>query len=154
MDKLLSSIAVFFGSILKFSMGTIAAISADLGLGGSLANIIGGIIGIVLFTYLGNFIQAYLIKTFPNFFGRRFTRSNRMLVRVKQRFGLGGVAAITPILLSIPVGVMLALTLTHDKKKVLISMVMSLLFWATVLFLPYYLFNINIIDFVKAIFER
>jgi hypothetical protein len=151
MEKLISSIAVFFGSIVKFSMFTLTAIAADLGLGGSLANVIGGIIGIVLFTYLGTFIQDYLAKRFPNQFGRRFTRSTRFLVRVKQRFGLNGVAALTPIILSIPVGVMFALALTHDKKKILVSMITSILFWATVLFLPYYLFDLNIVVWLKSI---
>lgn len=135
-------------------MGTFTAIAADLGLGGSLANIIGGIIGIVLFTYLGNMIRDYMVAKFPKRFGRRFTSSNRFLVKVKQRFGLSGVAALTPILLSIPVGVMFALALTHDKKKILITMLMSLFFWATVLFLPYFLFNINVIDLIRSIFER
>ena len=153
MDKLLSSILVFLGSIVKFSMGTLTAIAADLGLGGSLANIIGGIIGIVAFTYLGGFIQEFFIRKFPNRFGRRFTSSNRFLVRVKQRFGLGGIAVLTPIVLSIPVGVLFALALTHDKKKIMISMLVSMFFWATLLFLPYYLFDINLIDFLRRLFE-
>lgn len=153
MEKLISSIAVFFGSAIKFSMFTLTAIAADLGLGGSLANVIGGIIGIVVFTYLGTFIQDYLAKRFPRQFGRRFTKSTRMLVKVKQRFGLNGVAALTPIVLSIPVGVMFALSLTHDKKKIMISMIMSILFWATILFLPYYLFDINIVAWIKNMFE-
>ncbi len=134
-------------------MGSLTAIAANLGLGGSLANIIGGIIGIVLFTYLGGVIQDYFVKAFPNQFGKRFTSSNRFLVRVKQRFGLGGIAALTPIILSIPVGVLFALSLTHDKKKIMISMIISVLFWATVLFLPYFLFNINIIDLLRRAFE-
>lgn len=153
MDKLLSSILVFLGSIVKFSMGTLTAIAADLGLGGSLANVIGGIIGIVAFTYLGGFIQEFFIRKFPNRFGRRFTSSNRFLVRVKQRFGLGGIAVLTPIVLSIPVGVLFALALTHDKKKIMISMLVSMFFWATLLFLPYYLFDINLIDFLRRLFE-
>ena len=134
-------------------MGTLAAIAADLGLGGSLANIIGGIIGIVLFTHLGGVMQDYMVKKFPNRFGKKFTRSNRFLVRIKQRFGLGGIAVLTPIALSIPVGVLFALALTHDKKKIMISMIISLLFWATILFVPYFLFDINVIDFITRIFE-
>lgn len=154
MDKIFSSVLVFLGSIVKFSMGTLTAIAADLGLGGSLANIIGGIIGIVLFTYLGSFMQDYFIKKFPNRFGRKFTTSNRFLVRIKQKFGLSGIAVLTPIVLSIPVGVLFALALTNDKKKILISMLMSMFFWATLLFLPYYLFDINVLDFVTRLFER
>lgn len=134
-------------------MGTLTAIAADLGLGGSLANIIGGIIGIVIFTYLGSFIQEFFIRKYPNQFGKKFTRSNRFLVRIKQRFGLGGIAVLTPIVLSIPVGVLFALTLTHDKRKIMISMLVSMFFWATLLFLPYYLFNINLIEFVRRLFE-
>lgn len=153
MENLISSILVFFGSLIKFSMGTLAAIAADLGLGGSLANIIGGIIGIVLFTHLGGVMQDYMVKKFPNRFGKKFTRSNRFLVRIKQRFGLGGIAVLTPIALSIPVGVLFALALTHDKKKIMISMIISLLFWATILFVPYFLFDINVIDFITRIFE-
>lgn len=135
-------------------MGTLTAIAADLGLGGSLANIIGGIFGIVLFTYLGAFIQSYFVKKFPNRFGKRFTSGNRFLVRLKQRFGLGGIAVLTPIILSIPVGVLLALTVTHDKKKIIISMLVSMFFWATLLFLPYFLFDINVIDVITKLFER
>jgi hypothetical protein len=153
MGKLVESLLILFGSIVKFSMGSLTAIAANLGLGGSLANIIGGIIGIVLFTYLGGIIQNYCIKAFPNYFGKKFTSSNRFLVRVKQRFGLGGIAALTPIILSIPVGVLFALSLTHDKKKIMISMIISVLFWAAVLFLPYFLFNINIIDLLRRVFE-
>jgi hypothetical protein len=154
MDKIISSIVVLFGSILKFSMFSLAAIGANLGFEGSLANVIGGIIGIVLFTYLGSFIQDYFVKKFPNKFGKKFTRSNRFLVKVKQRFGLGGIAALTPVILSIPVGVLFALAVTHDKKKIMLSMFISVLFWATVLFLPYFLFNINILDWVRGFFER
>src|SRR4051812_17560899 len=100
MDKLLSSTIVFLGSIVKFSMGSIAAIAANLGIEGSLANVIGGIVGIVLFTYLGGYMQEYFVRKYPNRFGKKFTATNRFLVRMKQRFGLNGIAALTPIVLS------------------------------------------------------
>ena len=153
MGKLVSDLLVMLGSTLKFSMGSLTAIFYNLGLGGSLANIIGGTIGIVVFTYLGDFIQTYCIKRFPQYFGRRFTRTNRLLVTVKQKFGLGGIAAFTPIVLSIPVGVMFALAFTRDKKKVMFTMIISMLFWATVLFLPYYIFNVNVFEWMKNLFE-
>ncbi|MDB5283444.1 MAG: hypothetical protein JWO06_2519 [Bacteroidota bacterium] len=152
MGKIVSSILVLLGSILKFSVGSFTAMAANLGLEGSIANIIGGIIGIVLFTYLGGVMKDYFVKRFPNMFGRKFTRSNRFLVRIKQRFGLGGIAALTPIVLSIPVGVLFALAFTTDKKKIMLSMIMSIMFWATALFLPYFLFNINIFDWLKRVF--
>ncbi len=144
---------LLFGSILKFSVCSLAAIAANLGLTGALANIIGGIIGVVLFTYLGGFIQVWLTRHFPYYFSRKFSRTSRFLVRVKQRFGLGGVAAFTPIILSIPVGVLFALSLTHDKKKIMLSMIISVLFWGVVLFLPYFLFNVNVVTAIANTVE-
>lgn len=153
MSSWFSSLLVLLGSTFKFSVGSFTAMFYKLGLAGSLANIIGGTIGIVLFTYLGDFIQSYFIKTFPKRFGKRFTSTNRFLVRVKQKFGLGGIVVVTPIILSIPVGVLFALALTNDKKKIMFSMIISMLFWAAVLFLPYYLFDLNIFVWLKKIFE-
>jgi len=134
-------------------MGSLAAMAANLGLSGALANIIGGITGVVLFTYLGGFFQQWLTRHFPYYFSRKFTRTARFMVRVKQRFGLSGVAAFTPIILSIPVGVLFALSLTHDKKKILLSMIISVLFWAVVLFLPYFLFNLNVVSAIANTVE-
>jgi len=153
MDKLYSSILILFGSIIKFSMGALTAIAYNLGLEGSLANIIGGIIGIVLFTYMGSFIQDYFVRKYPWYFKRRFTASNRFLVRVKQRFGLNGIALITPVILSIPVGVLVALTLTHNKKRIVVSMVFSLLFWGAIIFVPYLVWHINVVDIIRNWFE-
>lgn len=153
MEIILKTITVFFISTLKFAAGSLAAIGSQLGLEGSFSNLIGGIIGIVVFTYLGGFIQAWMVKTFPNKFNRKFTRSNRFLVRLKQRFGLEGIAALTPIVLSIPVGVLAALSVTKDKKRIVVSMAISCLFWCAVLFLPYYVFNINIQDWVISWFN-
>jgi hypothetical protein len=153
MEIILKTITVFFISTLKFAAGSLAAIGSQLGLEGSFSNLIGGIIGIVVFTYLGGFIQVWLIRTFPKMFGRKFSRTSRFLVRLKQKFGLEGIAALTPIVLSIPVGVMAALSVTHDKKRIIVSMVVSCLFWCAVLFLPYYVFNINIQDWVVGWFK-
>jgi hypothetical protein len=63
------------------------------------------------------------------------------------------VAACTPIILSIPVGVLFALSLTHDKRKIVLSMIISVLFWAVVLFLPYFLFNINVVTAIANTVE-
>src|ERR1700722_11478786 len=153
MDKQLSDVLVFFGSIIKFFMVALTAIAANLGLEGSIANILGGIIGIVLFTYLGGYMQDYFVKKYPQYFSRKFTPTNRFMVKVKQKFGLNGIAVITPVLLSIPIGVLVALTLTHDKKKIMISMIISTLFWSALIFVPYLVFHINVGAWLARVFE-
>jgi hypothetical protein len=74
------------------------------------------------------------------------------LVKVRQHAGLTGIAFLTPIFLSIPVGVLLALDLTTHKAKIVYSMVASCIFWSAVFFVPYFVFNINVIGWVKNMF--
>jgi hypothetical protein len=150
--KFISDIIVFLSSTVKFALGSSAVVTGNMGISGSISNILGGITGILIFTYLGSHIRIWLIKTFPNQFGKRFSRSNRMLVKVRQHSGLAGIAFLTPILLSIPVGVMIALDLTTHKAKIVSSMVVSCIFWSAVFFVPYYAFNINLIGWVKNMF--
>ena len=150
--QVLSDILIFISSTVKFALASSAVVTGNLGISGTVANVLGGITGIVVFTYLGGFMRTWLIKTFPERFNKRFSRSTRFLVKVKQHSGLFGVALITPIFLSIPIGVMLALDLTTHKRKIVTSMTLSCIFWSAVFFVPYYAFSINVIGWVKHMF--
>jgi hypothetical protein len=150
--EVLSGVLIFISSTVKFALGASAVVTGNLGISGTVENFLGGITGIVLFTYLGTYLRIWAIKTFPERFNKRFSKSTRFLVKVKQHSGLFGVAFMTPIFLSIPVGVMLALDLTTHKTKIVTSMTLSCIFWSAVFFLPYYAFNINIIGWFKHMF--
>lgn len=90
--------------------------------------LIGGIIGIVIFTQIGYNLEKWLVKKFPKWF-KRFTLKNRILVKLRRNWGIWGISFLTPILLGIPVGVALCLTLTTDKRKIIKPMVLSLISW-------------------------
>ncbi len=98
----------------------------------------GGIAGNILFTYL----SAAILKAIHNFRAKRglihkkkvFTRFNRRVIRVKQRFGLAGIAFITPILLSTPVGAFLAERFFRDKKKIILYLSGATILWALMLY--------------------
>ena len=62
-----------------------------------------------------------------------FTRRNRRFVRIWRRYGLIGIALITPVLISIPVGTFIANRLVPNRKKVFLYMFFSLLFWSIIL---------------------
>ena len=150
--KLISDIVVFLSSTVKFAVGAAEVVTGNLGIPGTISNVLGGITGIIVFTYLGSYIRIWLIKRFPHRFNKKFSRSSRFLVKVREHAGLPGIAFLTPILLSIPVGVLLALDLTTHKVKIVSSMVFSCIFWSAVFFVPYYAFNINVIGWVKHMF--
>lgn len=66
-----------------------------------------------------------------------FTKFNRRVIRIKHRFGLTGIAILTPIFLSIPIGAFLAERFYKDKKKVILYLSISAIAWC---FILYFLF--------------
>jgi hypothetical protein len=154
MNQILSNILILFSSTIKFGFSTLAVIAADLGPGGSITNLLGGLAGIVLFVYLGDFLRKKLMHKYPNRFGKRFSKSSRFLVKVKQKHGLAGVAFLTPVILSIPVGVMFSLALTSDKKKVMAYMMISCLLWAFFFSLPYYAFQLDVKGLLMGLLQK
>lgn len=61
---------------------------------------------------------------------RVFTKRNRRIVRIWKRYGLTGIALITPVILSIPIGTLIANSLVDDRRKILLYMFISILFWS------------------------
>ena len=149
--KLITDLLVFLSSMVKFAFGASAVVTGNMGISGTVSNILGGITGIILFTYLGGYMRIWFIKKFPKQ-NRKFSRGTRLLVKVRQHGGLTGIAFLTPIFLSIPVGVLLALDLNMRKTRIVASMVFSCFFWSAVFFVPYFFFNINEIGWFKTIF--
>ena len=72
LHTVISNLAVLVGSTVKFSLATSAVIAANMGIPGTISNLIGGIIGIVTFVYIDDFAQQWLIKKFPNKFNKKF----------------------------------------------------------------------------------
>jgi hypothetical protein len=107
-------------SIFKYGIGIFSAINSSIGFWPSiLVNLIGGGIGILLFIHFGYWItKKYYDYKFKKDKYKRFSWWNRFLVNVKRKFGLIGIAIFSPILLTIPVGVMLALQITANKYKI------------------------------------
>jgi hypothetical protein len=105
----------------------------------------GGLVGIFVFYYAGSKISTWwrhLMALLKSIFTRRpasvierkppkrFTRTKRFIVRVKKRFGLAGIAFITPSLISIPIGSIVAAQLFPKKKGVLLGLAISLVLWS------------------------
>jgi hypothetical protein len=59
-----------------------------------------------------------------------FTKRNRKIVRIWTKYGLFGIALLTPIILSIPLGTLIANSLESNRKKIVLYMFVSILFWS------------------------
>ena len=105
----------------------------------------GAIFSTIFFTYLSGRIikwwdklkDKWVTKKGPK---KHFTNSNRRIIKIKNRFGLIGIAALTPILLSIPLGAFLAERFYKDKKKVIIYISIATFFWSNALYFIFLLF--------------
>jgi uncharacterized membrane protein len=99
---------------------------------------LGGFVGVTFFVFMSDKLiadfkkrKALKDKTQSVAIPKKiFTHKNKIIVVVKHRFGLLGIALLTPLLLSIPIGCFLAVRYFKDKHRILIYMFCAILFWS------------------------
>lgn len=160
LTKIISVLLIIVGSAFKYSWLTIIAAESNFGLiTGFIINFTGGILGVYTFTYLGEMIKKNIIKrrkeqgkSAPPIHSFR----NKFLVFLRKRFGLKGIAALTPILLTIPIGIAISLTITKDKQLIIRYNLISCFLWTCAILIPYKLFHVDIskwvVDAIKNLF--
>jgi len=100
----------------------------------------GGITGNIIFTYLSATLLkwTHIYREKRNIQKKIFTKTTRRMIRIKQRFGLSGIAFITPII-SQPIGAFFAEKFFKDKRKVITYLSVSVVFWAVTIYTILYL---------------
>jgi hypothetical protein len=141
---------VYIPSMLKFIFGPFGGYAAGLNLVTTILGTVFGMMTVVfLFTYSGNWIKE---KVLPRFFKKKnkFTVGNRRFVNIWKRYGLTGVALLTPILLTPIGGTLLAVSSGSPKDKIIFYMFLSASFWAVIFSVTIYFFGNEVLpDFVK-----
>lgn len=140
---------VVLPSTIKFIFGPFAGKAAGLHL---LTTMIGTTVGmmvsVIAFTYFGEFLRAKILR----YFGKKNERlSERERSNFIKRYGLLGISVLTPIILTPIGGTILAVSITPNKKKILLFMLVSSLFWSAVITAAVYFGYDAIIKFVKQI---
>lgn len=101
-----------------------------------------GICGSVVFSFLSeealilyNFVEN---KLFPKKKKKkRFTGMNRFIIKAKKYFGIAGIAALAPLILSIPLGSFLAIRFFGHRNKTILYMSISSVLWTIILYFTY-----------------
>lgn len=126
----------------KFAIGfPIAIHSFDMNFWESIVfGVASGTLGNIAFIYAGDFINHQIDRFIRKLRGKRpakpkkiFSKKIRRFVRIKNRFGLPGLALLTPVLISIPIGNFLATRFFHNKKVVLLYMEAAVLVWTLII---------------------
>ena len=149
-EEILKAIPVYLSSMLKFIFGPIGGYAAGLNMITTILATVAGMMTVVLsFTYAGNWLRENVIN---RFFGKRkkFSESNRKFVRIWKKYGLIGVAALTPIILTPIGGSILAVSSGSPKEKIVLFMFISASVWSVIFSVAIYFFGNEILpDFVK-----
>ncbi|MBN8703407.1 MAG: hypothetical protein J0M08_10100 [Bacteroidetes bacterium] len=141
-EELWKIVSVFILSAIKFGIGGVpAAIFAKFSFFKSVTiTTIGGITGTVFFTYLSDWLIKGLKKVKDKKqkkAKRKFTKTNRVIVWTKMKLGLTGIAVITPLFLSIPLGCFIAMRYYENKQRVILYMSVSIFMYAVGLYFFY-----------------
>lgn len=108
------------------------------------ATVGGGMLGVVFYLYVWDFIlkfrnkhQTTKHKIVP------FSKWKRLLVKIIKEYELYGIAFLTPVLLSMPVGTLLAAAIEKNKWRIKLFMFAALNFWFIILYAFKLFFNID-----------
>ena len=136
--EMLKFFSVFALSTVKFFLMLPYAFAIGLNFWEALITTVsGGIFGVISFYYLSGLIIALFSKI--TIFKRKdkkektkkvFSKKNRLIVKTKLTYGLIGLAALTPVLLSIPVGVFIIRKYFGHSKFALPLTCLSIVVWS------------------------
>ncbi|WP_291862450.1 hypothetical protein [Marinilabilia sp.] len=111
---------------------------------------IGGLIGIIVslffskgLIYFWNKLSSGKGKS-PKKPKKRFTKSNRRLVLLKSKYGMPGIAILTPVLLSIPLGTFLTAKYYRHKKSNYLFLFLGQVVWSFIYTIVLTQFKFNI----------
>jgi hypothetical protein len=130
--KYISVIAI---SMLKFAGGPLTGLALKLAwTETAVCSVIGMMITVTLVVFSGDFLRKLFKKDNP----KKFTKMTRFGVKIRQKFGLIGIAFLTPILFTPIVGAALSVAFRYDKKAIILQMLFSAVIWALIQTLFFY----------------
>lgn len=129
---LLKFLAIYFACLFKFIAGPVLGLAAGFSvLETMIVTLAGMMTSVVFVTYLGQWFKLYWqVKVTAK--KKVFSKKNRRIVSVWRKFGVIGIAALTPVLLT-PIGGTIIMTAFNvDHRKIISSMLISGIIWGLI----------------------
>jgi len=124
---------IFFSSVKFFLAPSAVYLSGYSYLETISITVLGGMIGVFGFYYGGSAFFAWFSNRFSSSSSKPkkvFNKKNRIIIRVKNAYGLFGLAALTPCLLSIPIGSILAAKYYRNDRRTIPAFLAAVVFWS------------------------
>jgi hypothetical protein len=149
LEELAKAIPVYFSSMLKFIFGPLGGYVAGLNIITTIFSTVAGMMTVVLgFTFFGDFLRNRVFRSY--FLNRKkFSVRNRKFIKLWRKYGLVGVAALTPVLLTPIGGTLLAVSFGTPRNKLIFAMFVSASVWAVILTVIIYFFGNILPDFLQ-----
>ena len=134
MQEILKIAGLLVLSAIKFFLAPSTVVLSGYSFWESIAiTCVGGFMGFFVFFYFGKIIQGFFRRVFKLKAKKKFSKRNRMIVKIKRSYGLWGLAFLSPCLFSIPIGSVLA-SIYYGKHKLVVPIFMLMIvFWSFVL---------------------
>ena len=147
-EEILKAIPVYFSSMLKFIFGPLGGYAAGLNMVTTILCTVFGMMTIVfVFTYSGTWFTHHVLNRFRR---NRKPHKEKKWEHIWKKYGLTGVALLTPIILTPIGGTLLALGSGSPKEKIIFYMFISASVWAVVFSVSIYFFGNQVLpDFIK-----
>ena len=135
-------IAIFLTSTVKFLLAIPPAVVKLTYFETVIVTSAGGIAGVTFFYFSSSYFirkakekrhkKDEAAKLLPNYQPpKKFTKFNKFVIRTKRRFGLFGIAFVTPSIISIPIGsIILARLYPHHRKKTVTLLYLLVIGWS------------------------
>lgn len=131
-EYLITFAGIYFLCLFKFIAGPLLGAAAGYSLLEIiLVTVLGMMTSVVLFTFMGEWFKknwTVIIKKKS----KKFSKRTRNTIKIWKKFGIWGIAFLTPLILT-PIGGTVVLTsFGVAKRKILFTMLVSALFWALI----------------------
>ena len=148
-DIILKATGVYLSAMIKFIFGPFGGFAAGLDLFITIVLTVGSMMTVVVaFALFGDFIRDRLLKRIFN--PRKFVERNRKYDWIWRRYGLFGIALLTPILLTPIGGTLLAISFGVPRNKLILAMFVSAAAWGVILTVTVYFFGNEVFpEFLK-----
>ncbi len=121
-------LTVFLSSMVKFIGGPLSGTAFGLSwIETCIFTVLGMMTSVLIFSLLGATIRSRFCKRKKK--RRVFTSRNRRIVYIWRRYGLAGVAFLTPLLLSPILGTVVAASFGEPWRRIFVYMLFSAVFW-------------------------
>ncbi len=131
-EYFLTFLGIYVLCLFKFIAGPVfgAAVGYSL-LEIEIVTVSGMMTSVVAFAFVGEWIKhTWVIKIRKN--PKRFTKRTRQIIKVWQKFGVWGIACLTPVIFTPIGGTIIMVSFGIPKRKILFSMLVSAIVWALI----------------------